>query len=244
MDNRGTGRSAAVDCRQLQEAAALTLAAIGACGHSLGASAGLYSTALAADDLAAVLDALEIGQVNLYGDSYGTYFSQVFALRHPQRLRSLVLDGAYPLDGPDYAWYPHYAPAMREKFNRACERTPECRALPGNSMAHIAPALEQLRAKPFAARVRLGERHTAAFTADATQLAIVMFGERTGLRHRARDGCRGARLRGRGPAAAAAPHGGNTRRGATRAIRRTQRRSSAPDLRRRSRAGIRRRSST
>ena len=112
MDNRGTGRSAAVDCRQLQEAAALTLGAIGGCGHSLGATAGLYSTALAADDLAAVLDALEIGQVNLYGDSYGTYFSQVFALRHPQRLRSLVLDGAYPLDGPDYAWYPHYAPAM------------------------------------------------------------------------------------------------------------------------------------
>jgi len=176
MDNRGTGRSAAVDCRQLQEAAALTLGAIGGCGHSLGATAGLYSTALAADDLAAVLDALEIGQVNLYGDSYGTYFSQVFALRHPQRLRSLVLDGAYPLDGPDYAWYPHYAPAMREKFNRTCERTPECRALPGNSMAHIAPALEQLRAKPFAARVRLGEKHTAAFTADATQLAIVMFG--------------------------------------------------------------------
>ena len=62
MDNRGTGRSAAVDCRQLQEAAALTLAAIGGCGHSLGATAGLYSTALAADDLAAVLDALGSGR--------------------------------------------------------------------------------------------------------------------------------------------------------------------------------------
>ena len=102
-----------------------------------------YSTALAADDLAAVLEALgHQRRSNLYGDSYGTYFAQVFALRHPQRLRSLVLDGAYPLDGPDYAWYPHYAPAMREKFNRACERSADCSAIPGSSIEHIAPALE------------------------------------------------------------------------------------------------------
>jgi len=51
-----------------------------------------------------VLEALGIAQVGLYGDSYGTYFAQVFTLRHPQRLRALVLDGAYPLDGPDYPW--------------------------------------------------------------------------------------------------------------------------------------------
>jgi pimeloyl-ACP methyl ester carboxylesterase len=176
MDNRGTGRSGAVNCRQLQEALALTQANTGACGRSLGARASLYSTALAADDLAAVLDALEVRQVNLYGDSYGTYFSQVFALRHPQRLRSLVLDGAYPLDGPDYAWYPHYAPAMREKFNRACERSEACRALPGNSLVHIIPALQALRAKPFAVKTPASDGRRAAFTADATQLAILMFG--------------------------------------------------------------------
>lgn len=176
MDNRGTGRSGAVNCPQLQEALALTEANTGACGRSLGARVSLYSTALAADDLAAVLDALEIRQVNLYGDSYGTYFSQVFALRHPQRLRSLVLDGAYPLDGPDYAWYPHYAPAMREKFNRACERSEACRVQPGNSLAHIMPALQALRAKPFAVKTRSSDGRTAVFTADATQLAILMFG--------------------------------------------------------------------
>jgi len=176
MDNRGTGRSAAVNCRLLQQALALTEENTGACGRSLGARVSLYSTSLAADDLAAVLDALEIRQVNLYGNSYGTYFSQVFALRHPQRLRSLVLDGAYPLDGPDYAWYPHYAPAMREKFNRACERSEACRALPGDSLAHITPALQALRAKSFAVKARASDGRPAAFTADATQLAILMLG--------------------------------------------------------------------
>lgn len=176
MDYRGTGRSGAIDCKELQNAPALTEGGIGACGRSLGATAPLYSTALAADDLAAVLDALSIGQVGLYGDSYGTYFAQVFALRHPQRVRSLVLDGADALDEPDLAWYPNYAPAMRQKFDLACARSPPCAALGGSSLDHIAPALEHLRAHPFEAAVRYGDGRSARITANATALAIVMFG--------------------------------------------------------------------
>ncbi|HEY6824110.1 MAG TPA: alpha/beta hydrolase, partial [Steroidobacteraceae bacterium] len=111
----------------------------------------------------------------LYGDSYGTYFAQVFALRHPERLRTLVLDGAYPLSGPDYPWYPNIAPAMRRKFDVACERAPGCRAIPGSSMEHILPALGELRARPFEANVRFGEGHPVKFTADASALAILMY---------------------------------------------------------------------
>jgi pimeloyl-ACP methyl ester carboxylesterase len=181
MDNRGTGHSGAIDCKPLQQAAVLTEANIGACGRFLGAAASLYGSALAGDDLAAILEALGAGPVDLYGDSYGTYFAQTFALRHPGMLRSLILDGAYPLDGPDYPWYPHYAPAMREKFNRACERSPECSALGGSSIEHIAPALKALREKPFTARVRTGAGEMASFTANATQLAIVMFGSAPAL---------------------------------------------------------------
>jgi pimeloyl-ACP methyl ester carboxylesterase len=176
MDNRGTGRSGAVDCRELQNAPGLTEAGIGACGRSLGPAAALYSSALVADDLAALLDALAIGRIDLYGESSGTYTAQVFALRHPHKLRSLVLDGAYPLDGPDYPWYPHYAPAMRRKFNLACERTAACRAHAGSSLDHIAPALAQLRARPFEAKVRYGDGRLMTLSADPTALAIVMFG--------------------------------------------------------------------
>ncbi len=181
MDNRGTGRSAAIDCKPLQEAPVLTEANIGACGRALGPAASLYGSALAGDDLAAILEALALGRIDLYGDSYGTYFAQTFALRHPAMVRSLILDGAYPLDGPDYPWYPHYAPAMREKFNRACERSPECSALPGSSIEHIAPALKSLRERPFTAHVRTGEGEMSSFTANATQLAIVMFGSAPAL---------------------------------------------------------------
>ena len=176
MDYRGTGRSGAIDCREVQRARQLTESNIGACGRSLGHAAPFYSTAAASDDLAALLEALGVERIGLYGESYGSYFAQVFTLRHPERVRALVLDGAYPLSGPDYAWYPNYAPATRRKFDLACERAPSCRAVPGSSMDHIAPVIEQLRAHPFAAHVRYGDGSVLDFTADASALAIVMFG--------------------------------------------------------------------
>jgi pimeloyl-ACP methyl ester carboxylesterase len=176
MDNRGTGQSGAIDCTALQSAAVITEENVGACGRSLGPRSALYSTAFAADDLAAILDALGSGPIDLYGDSYGTYFEQVFALRHPGKLRSIVLDGAYPLDGPDYAWYPSYAPAMRDKFNIACRHAEACNRLAGNSLDHIAPALALLRGASFKAQARDADGRLQSFTADAALLATVMFG--------------------------------------------------------------------
>jgi pimeloyl-ACP methyl ester carboxylesterase len=176
MDYRGTGHSGAIDCEPLQTAPGLTTADIGACGRWLGERAPLYATAFAGDDLAALLTAAGISRIGLYGNSYGTYFVQTFAQRHGDRLRALVLDAAYPAEGPDDAWVLFYAPAMRNKFNLACARSPECAAIPGDSMAHIAPALALLRAHPFAARGHTGDGRERAFTADATALAILMFG--------------------------------------------------------------------
>jgi pimeloyl-ACP methyl ester carboxylesterase len=175
MDNRGTGESGAVDCPDLQSAAVITIETIGACGRLLGPRASLYSTSLAADDLAAILNALAVGRIDLYGDSYGTYFAQVFALRHPAMLRSIVLDGAYALDGADYPWYPSYGPAMRAKFDIACSRDAACAQFPGTSLEHIAPALALLRSGAFNARARDADGRLLSFTADAAHLATVMF---------------------------------------------------------------------
>src|SRR6202453_1353849 len=176
MDNRGTGQSAAIDCHELQTAEQWTVELTAACGRSLGKRAARYSTAYAADDLAAILEALGIGRIDLYGDSYGTYFEQVFAVRHPDTLRAIVLDGAYPLNGIDYAWYPTYAPAMRDKFDIACRRFAPCARLPGPSIDHMLPVLQELRAHPFPARAADSDGKEQEFTADAPRLAIVMFG--------------------------------------------------------------------
>ena len=46
----------------------------------------------AADDLAAVLDHAGIQQAVVYGASYGTYLTQAFGIRHPDRVKAMVLD--------------------------------------------------------------------------------------------------------------------------------------------------------
>lgn len=112
VDQRGTGRSEALDCPDLQDLKTSYAVAAGRCGRGLGERADDYTTALSADDLAAVAAALELGDLDVYGDSYGTFFVQVFAGRHPDLVRSIVVDGAYPAYG-ETGWYPTQAPAVR-----------------------------------------------------------------------------------------------------------------------------------
>ena len=105
VDARGTGRSGALNCPALQSYTGDYLANARACAQKLGATATLYGSGNAAEDLVAVLDELGIQKVDLYGDSYGSFNAQTFAVRHPERVRSVTLDGAYPIAGLD-PWYP------------------------------------------------------------------------------------------------------------------------------------------
>ena len=55
---------------------------------------GPYSMELHADDLAGLLEALGIEKAHIAGISYGSEISMVFALRHPEKTKSLmVIDG-------------------------------------------------------------------------------------------------------------------------------------------------------
>lgn len=177
MDNRGTGRTQVIDCLPLQQAPGSTVGNIGRCGRDLGPTAPLYSSTYSADDLAALLQALDRRDIDLYGDSYGTYFSQIFAYRHPGMLRTLVLDSAYPVPmvGGETPWYPLLAGTMRDKFNLGCARSPGCRELPGDSLSRIEAVLDSLRRAPFPAQARDADGRLRQFTADARLLALVMF---------------------------------------------------------------------
>lgn len=72
---------------------------------------GDYTMEQLADDLVAVIDALNIGQVHFVGLSIGGMFGQAFALRHGARLRSLMLCDTHAASPPDAGklWKPRIA---------------------------------------------------------------------------------------------------------------------------------------
>ena len=156
VDLRGTGSSGAINCPQLQAYAGDYVAAVGRCGRLLGSTSDLYGSRMAALDVAAVLDHLDIDKVDLYGDSYGTFFAQTFAVRHPDRVRSVVLDSAYFVDSVD-PFYPDSNRALRQAFRLVCARDRECARRPGEPMGRIRRLVERVREDPIVGRAPNGD---------------------------------------------------------------------------------------
>lgn len=174
IDPRGTGRSGALACPDLHGRDPLALDPIDIgrlCGADLGADAGLYGTAAVADDIDAVRATLGLDRLDLWGDSYGTYLMSVYAARHPDHVRSVVLDGAFPIASDP--WGRDVLKGTRRVIALVCRRTRRC------SGAHVLGEIERV-----AGRLR---RHPVAFTAttpvgpvgptlDEKALAEVTFG--------------------------------------------------------------------
>jgi pimeloyl-ACP methyl ester carboxylesterase len=160
VDNRGTGMSALIDCAQVQKFTGLTsgpkfAARVAACARQLEKryphvhAADLFATAYAVDDLAAVLRALRLGRVDLYGDSYGTWFTQSFMARHASQLHSVTLDSAYPVVGLD-PWYASSGPVAKNALDAVCSRDLACAAAAaGTASDRLAQLLARLRTAPI-----------------------------------------------------------------------------------------------
>jgi pimeloyl-ACP methyl ester carboxylesterase len=99
VDLRGTGGSNPLGCDfgdplgHLEGALDAT-----PCLRTLKGDPRLYTTEPAMDDLDEVRAALGYERINLWGGSYGTRAALVYAQRHPDRVRSVVLDGAAPFE--------------------------------------------------------------------------------------------------------------------------------------------------
>jgi pimeloyl-ACP methyl ester carboxylesterase len=164
VDARGTGRSTLLDCAPLQAYTGSTAtdffrALVRGCGDQLDHTwrradgtwvhaADLFGTANIARDLADVIGRLGVGPVDLYGDSYGSWFAQVFMARYPALLRSVTLDSSYEVRDLD-PWYLTSVQTARTAFDATCRRSLDCSAqAPGSVWARIGSLAAALRAHP------------------------------------------------------------------------------------------------
>ncbi len=168
IDKRGTGLSNAINCPALQTGST-ALSAVADCTKQLGRSSWFYGTAFAAGDIAAVLDALGIPEIDFYGDSYGTFVGQVVAGLYPTRLRSIILDSAYPVRAPDPWFATDWATAWAS-IDRTCGRSPSCNALPGSATARVQQLIADLRQQPIKGTAPDAYGDPAAVTLDVSAL--------------------------------------------------------------------------
>ncbi len=169
IDNRGTGESTPLKCSALQQFSGPTgtdafRQAAGGCAATLNHrwkysgggwvhASDLFSSTPAAQDMAAVIEALALPKVDLYGDSYGSFFAQVFAEHFPKLVRSVVLDSTYQAAGLD-PWYRSTVQSMPADFDAACARAPACaQAEPGSAWDRIGELAARLRESPVSAGV-------------------------------------------------------------------------------------------
>jgi pimeloyl-ACP methyl ester carboxylesterase len=159
LDQRGTGGSNALNCKE--SAAATTpddstfdadklRAAASACLKQLAdrADPRYYTTTIAAQDLEDVRKAIGSPQFDLFGVSYGTRMAQQYLMHFPQAVRSVVLDSPVPNSlalGEDFAR--NLDDALKAQFAR-CTAEPACKQKFGDPDQTLYQLRDALRANP------------------------------------------------------------------------------------------------
>ncbi|MFC5741389.1 alpha/beta hydrolase [Dyella tabacisoli] len=173
LDQRGTGSSHPLDCKPGAEAD--TDDEEGISGFNPGklrneatrclkqlegkADPRYYTTTVAVQDLEDVRQALGTPTLgaptfNLVGVSYGTRMAQQYLLRHPDAVRSMVLDGVVPntlVLGEDFA--PNLDAALKAQFAR-CAADAVCKQRFGDPYQTLYQLRDALRANPHAVSFR------------------------------------------------------------------------------------------
>lgn len=137
IDFRGTGGSDPLNCEELAVAGVqgflddfLPAERVRACRERLARerALALYSSEEAVDDIAEVLAAYGYRQVNLYGVSYGTRAAQLLARRHPEMVRSMILEGVTRLSERDPLDFARAAQDALDRLLGECAGDEACRS--------------------------------------------------------------------------------------------------------------------
>jgi len=166
LDQRGTGGSHPLKCAQdptdfdsaavseidFAKVRELTQACLADVAKD--ADPAHYTTTDAVRDLEAVRQALGAPEFDLVGVSYGTRVAQQYLKRHPDGVRSMVLDSAVPNElvlGSEFAI--NLDAALQAQFAH-CALMPECAKAFGDPYANLYRLRDALAAKPVDVDVR------------------------------------------------------------------------------------------
>ena len=162
IDQRGSGASNPLECDLSTDPAnaeyrdeARFLGAVRRCRKELERKADLryYTTPVAMDDLDEVRNWLGYPRLNLYGASYGTTAAIVYLRQHPERVRSVVLQGVLPLDEPMWLEYPRSSQQALDNAFAACARQQGCHDAFPNVAEEFSTLLKRLAEKPVKVKV-------------------------------------------------------------------------------------------
>ncbi len=164
VDQRGVGGSNPLQCT-LATVTGTVADLVAACLGQVNADVTMYRTPQAMDDLDAVRQALGYGRIDIYGVSYGATAAQVFLKRHPEAVRTVVLDGVTLLDVPVFERWSRSAQRALDLLHRRCTADRACtRAFP-RWYERFPALLARLSAKP----VKVG-----SVTVDAAATAVTI----------------------------------------------------------------------
>lgn len=171
VDQRGAGRSAALDCElfspERPEASLrdlFPLTAVETCERRLSAQADLtqYTADRFANDLEWVRRSLGYGPLNLFAGSYGTRSAQVYVRMYPESVRTVYMGSPVPIDVAEPLPFAKTEQTALEKIFDACASDSACNS-----------AFPRLRDefRQISARLSSGSVHvTVQGHADSAQL--------------------------------------------------------------------------
>ena len=125
-----------------------------------GADLTQYTTANSIDDLDEIRAAMGYDQVNLWGASWGTRAVLISLRRHPDRVRSAILEGVAPLSMKNPLTHARAAQEALDHTFEECDAQPSCRAAFPTIRKEMAGLMERLHHAP--AKVTLKDPKTGA----------------------------------------------------------------------------------
>lgn len=159
VDLRGTGGSNPLECSIGEDALASLDSSPGgnemaeACLKALDADPRHYTHKDALRDLDEIRQLLGYERINLWGGSWGTRAALLYAASYPNAVRSLVLDGAVPLDMEFPRSVARDSERALDLLVDACSADTECAAAHPDTRSALRGLLDQLKRQPFSAKV-------------------------------------------------------------------------------------------